>query len=155
METQTLHPKPIVVAVDGSEESSAALAWAAGRAAGTGERLRVLTSYEQPFPSTDSVGEYWRELLAAKRAARVRAEAAITDVLGHADVDHVIHLGPVERVLVEMSSEASLLVVGIRRSTTWWSRLRGSIADRIKDQAVCPVVSVPVDSDVGAEPVAA
>ncbi len=151
----TMHPKPIVVAVDGSDESAAALAWAAGRAAGTGERLRVVTSYEPPLPSTDVADEYWRALLEAKRTARRRAEASITDVVGHADVDHVLHLGPVERVLVEISREASLLVVGNRPSMSWWSRLRGSIADRIKDAAACPVVSVPADSAVVPEPVAA
>ena len=155
MKGTTMHPKPVVVAVDGSDESAAALAWAAGRAAGTGERLRVVTSYEQPFPSTDVAGEYWRALLEAKRTARMRAEATITDVLGHADVHHVLHLGPLERVLVEVSHEASLLVVGNRPSTSWWSRRRGSIADRIKDAAACPVVSVPADASVVPEPVAA
>ena len=155
MSVETPPPKPVVVAIDGSDESVAALAWAAGRAAGAGERLRVVTSYQHPFPPTEVAGEYWRELLAAKRSARLRAEAAIADVLGHTDVDHVLHLGPVERVLVGMSRQASLLVVGSRPSTTWWSRLRGSIADRIKDAAVCPVVSVPIESSVAPQPVAA
>ncbi len=155
MRNGTIDEKPIVVAVDGSDASAAALAWAAGRVAGTGERLRIVTSYEQPFPATDVAGEYWRELMVAKRTARERAEATLADVLGHTDVDHALHLGPLERVLVDLSAEASLIVVGHRSSTTWWSRRRGSVADRIKDAAACPVVSVPVGDAVLDEPIAA
>lgn len=155
MAAPAIDPKPIVVAVDGSDESAAALAWAVGRAAGTGERLRIVTSYEQPFPATDVAGAYWRELLGAKRAARARAEATIAEVLGPTEVDHVLHLGPVERVLVNLSPDASLIVVGHRRSTTWWTRFRGSVADRIEDEAACPVVSVPVGEPVLDEPIAA
>lgn len=151
----TMHSKPIVVAVDGSQESAAALAWAIGRAAGTGERLRAVTTYEQPFPANDVAGDYWRDLLAAKRAARSRAEIAIIDVLGHTDVDHVLHMGPVERVLADLSPEASLVVVGNRPSATWWGRLRGSVAERIRDTAACPVVSVPFGAPLVDEPIAA
>ena len=154
MRIAAMKTKPIVVLVDGSDESAAALAWAVGRVAETGEPLRVVTDYEQPCPATDVAGEFWRELIVAKRAARERAEGVLVDVLGHTDVDHILRLGAIERVLVDMSSEASLIVVGHRRSTTWWSRRRGSLADRIKDAAACPVVSVPL-GDVLDEPIAA
>ncbi len=155
MSIAPVNEKPIVVAVDGSDESAAALAWAVGRVAGTGDQLRIVTAYEQPFPTTDVAGEYWRELMVAKRTARERAEAVLVEVLGHTDLDHVLHLGAVERVLVDTSPEASLIVVGHRPSSAWWSRLRGSLVDRIKEAAACPVVSVPLGDSVLDEPIAA
>lgn len=156
MESATVQQKPILVAVDGSDESAGALAWAVGRATGSGEALRIVTCYEQPYPATDVAGDYWRELMVAKRAARTRAESTVVDVLGQAeDVDHVVRLGSVDRVLVEMSPEASLIVVGHRAPRPWWSRLRGTLAVRIKESAACPVASIPVGEAPVDEPIAA
>ena len=41
-------PRPILVAVDGSPESAAALRWARDHAAACGHPLRVVTAYDEP-----------------------------------------------------------------------------------------------------------
>ena len=138
-----LQPTLLVVAVDGSPESAEALRWARDQAARNGSRLRIVTAHALPSVQTDSAGAYWDQYEAAGRRAKERAAAAINAVLGHSDVDHVVVPGPIERALTEHAKDASMIVVGTRRTDGWLSRLRRSATNRITGQTTCPVVSVP------------
>ncbi len=134
--------KPILVAVDGSRESTAALRWAVDYAERANCDVRVITTYREPQTPSYSAGGYWESWIESEKTARERAEAAMVDVLGHAEIDHLVMLGPIERALEEFSDEASMIVVGTRATDTWLSRFRASVTNRITGAVDCPVVSI-------------
>ncbi len=143
--TNSSHPVgPIVVAVDGSPESAAALAWAHDHAAVRRCGLRVVTAFEQPYVGNDAAGAYLARYEAAEQAARAHAAETVSAVLGHDRVDHVVAVGPIERLLTDHAQDASMIVVGTRATDSWLARLRGSVTDRLTGQMHCPVVSVPL-----------
>ena len=57
--------------------------------------------------------------------------------------EHVVALGPIERVLDEHAADAALVVVGTRRRRRWYQRLMGSAVNRVTGRLDCPVVSIP------------
>jgi nucleotide-binding universal stress UspA family protein len=142
---------PVVVAVDGSPESQHALGWAAGVARSDGRGLCVVTAFRSPPVVTDDLGTYWDHHQLTESAARVAAEAAIEAVFGPgAAVEHRVVHGSIEDVLRACAHEASLLVIGTRRTKAWHHRLRGSVTNRVTGSVSCPVVSVPLGDDLAA-----
>jgi nucleotide-binding universal stress UspA family protein len=133
----------IVVGVDGSPSSAAALRWAGRQARATGASLRVITSwhdpsaygYEVPLPSD------WRP---DQEAARIQADAlaAAADELDGVTVETSVSEGQAAAVLVEASAKADLLVVGSRGHGELAGILLGSVSEYCAAHADCPVVVV-------------
>ena len=133
----------IVVGIDGSPTSAAALDYACRRAETTGETVVALHGWHVRAPSTDvwaaaprSVDLGERERLLAESVAGVRED--------HPDVrleQEVVLVAP-ERALVDASASASLLVVGSRGLGYFSGLLLGSVSQAVLHRAACPVAVV-------------
>lgn len=144
MTTQAQYAKEhrIVVGVDGSAPSKAALAWAVGQAKLTGAVVEVVTAWEFPatygYPMTSSEVS-WDDL--AWQVAR----EAIAEVSGDTQPVQIICQvleGNAARVLVKESAGADLLVVGSRGHGGFVEALLGSTGQHCVHYATCPVVVI-------------
>jgi nucleotide-binding universal stress UspA family protein len=132
----------IVVGVDGSERSKAALAWAGRYASLSGEPLTVLiawqvpVSYGWPLP----LPEGWDPVAEARGVL----EREVKEVLGEyrGELRTSVIEGPPERALVEASESALLVVVGSRGHGEFVGMLLGSVSEFLTTHARCPVVVV-------------
>lgn len=144
----------VVVGVDGSDASRAALWWAAEEAALRGARLEVIHAYGlvDGIESVGSATQAEREHDPAGAAARdlideltLAVEGAVpAGVLGMA----IESLDPAG-TLVERADGAAMLVVSSRGLGSVRSLLLGSVSQRCAQQARCPVVIIrpPDDAD--------
>ncbi|GGW08521.1 universal stress protein [Streptomyces narbonensis] len=139
-EHTAVHPPTVVVGVDGSESSRAAVAFAVEEASLRAARLRAVWVWPRSVLAHDDGGEGLaerRRLLAesvAGRAERYPDVAITQDVLrGH----------PVEQLALA-SQESLSLVVG-RRGRGGYSGMRlGSTVHGLLHRAPCPLVTVPL-----------
>lgn len=134
----------IVVGVDGSAGSLAALRWAVAHAAARGLALHVVTAWDFPIESTygdmATGGDFHPVLAAEKVLATALADAGVsTD-------DDTITTAPVQghpaEVLLEMAQTCELLVVGSRGHGKVLGALLGSVSHYLAGHAPCPVVVV-------------
>lgn len=141
---QVEHPIEYVVGVDGSPASLRAARWAADRAARDGAKLVVVHAFQ--IAALPSVAGPMRTP-AMRRSATQRAEERLRACLIDLPdtVDAVIIEGPADRVLIQRSKDAGLLVLGARSQHTHpQMRFLGMTALRCLRGARCPVVMVPV-----------
>lgn len=136
----------IVVGVDGSEHSLAALRWAAEEARLRGCTLRVVaafttplmtTGYEMMAPDPTDLHNATDSLLDAV-VASVRAEG----LLEHLEVEAEVLDGHAAERLIVCSEAADLLVVGSRGHGGFVGVLLGSVTTYCVNHAKCPVVVV-------------
>ena len=137
----------IVVGVDGSDASKAALAWAADEAELRGTDVLALLAW---MP-TVAVGGPWPALVPvsaseeADESAETTLAALVEGVLGKEPkvhiVERVVH-GPAAAALVEAAGHAELLVVGSRGLGGFTGMLLGSVSHQCAHHAPCPVVIV-------------
>ena len=137
----------IVVGVDGSAGSIAALDWAVRQAEVTGSELTAVLAYSYDLAWIDGGMDYvpkWIERTAVE-ARRTLDEIVAERVPETSPV--VVHAmvveGPTARVLVEIAREADLLVVGSRGRGGFSGLFLGSVSQRCAERAPCPVVVVP------------
>jgi len=133
----------IVVGVDGSDSSMAAVEWAAHQAELTGSTLEILMTWEWPTSygwSPPVSGEYDP----AHDAATALAEAVKPVRASHPGVDMVSTIveGHPAPHLIEASKGADLLVVGSRGHGEFTGMLVGSVSEHCVANAHCPVVVV-------------
>ena len=141
----------IVVGVDGSAHSAAALRWAADEAALRSAPLEIVHAWSfvpvatpadsglVPMAWTDNV-----ELLdVTRQAAQDAAAAQVEEVLGadHGATVSVVEGGPAE-ALLDAAEDADLVVVGNRGRGNLAAALLGSTSAKVADSAPCPVVVV-------------
>jgi nucleotide-binding universal stress UspA family protein len=137
----------VVVGVDGSAESVAALKWAAQYATATGATTTAVLSWhfpaaagpapigKAPKPISDEIRAQMQETL----------DKAVTDVFGSPmppGVQTKVAYGHPAPVLVEESQKADLLVVGNRGHGKFTGMLVGSVSIHCVTNAACPVVVV-------------
>jgi len=137
----------VLVAVDGSPESNAALRWAANEAALYRKPLTlvhvvapVLVTY--PIGPVQANVTEWQEQTAKEilDQARQTAEAALD---GKAiEIRTEISYAPIVPSLVEASKHASLVVVGSRGMGRVGRALLGSVSSGLLHHARCPVAVV-------------
>jgi nucleotide-binding universal stress UspA family protein len=139
----------VVVGVDGSTESRAALVAALGEAGRTGAEVEVVATY---FP-TDSWTDATLVLVQSVETIRAdlerRTEKLVADVVlaeaatgGAPPVRTTICEGPAAEVLLERARSAQLLVVGSRGRGAIRGLLLGSVALHCAMHAPCPVMLV-------------
>lgn len=138
----------VVVGVDGSESSRQALRWAAFLATATSSTVQAVTAW-QPLSAngwavgyaTVAVPDYWDP---AADAEKVLVET-VDQVFG-ADrpplLETVVREGTAARVLLELSADARMLVVGSRGHGGFAGLLLGSVSSNCAEHAVCPVFVV-------------
>jgi nucleotide-binding universal stress UspA family protein len=130
----------IIVGVDGSERSIAALTWAAGYARATGGRIRVITGYTIPITifvvPTYNDDDYRRD------AQEVLDQTLdqVGGVLDGIDVStQVLPLRPA-LALFNAAEEADLVVVGSHGHHGFPGMHLGSTASFLVHHSPCPVV---------------
>ena len=138
----------VVVGVDGSENSVAALRWAANYAQATGARVRAVTTWEFPlFPDTSGmVTMPGPDVLAGGAEAILDDAVTRAAIDGTAEIRREIVEGNPARVLLDRSAEAALLVVGRRGHSGVVGFFTGSVATACANHSEVPVVIVPSSS---------
>ncbi len=137
--SETGQPR-IVVGVDGSASSIAALNWAAHQADLTGSRLDAVTAWQWPSkyqwtrtpPDYDPAGDTQKSvdaIIDEVRSAHPSVPIQSEVVEGHP-----------ARVLVDESEGAELLVVGSRGRGEFPGMLLGSVSQHCATSAHCAVV---------------
>jgi nucleotide-binding universal stress UspA family protein len=132
----TASTSPVVVGVDGSEQSMIAAGWAAAEVRLVRAPLHIVVVNDDPARDPSAAA-------AAQRAAQ-HCRAREPEVA----VSHEVARGHPPEVLLERSHGARLLVVGSHGRGRMVAALLGSISATVAYQASCPVVVVREDRPV-------
>ncbi|MER6677412.1 universal stress protein [Streptomyces sp. NPDC000983] len=140
----------VVVGVDGSPSSGAALRWAVRYAALVDARVDAVSAWNLPGADTWSAPAVDADVDEA--AARQALTQELDDVLG-AESAGAVHArlargNPVE-VLLRAAEGAEILVVGSRGRGGFARALLGSVSHHVAQHAQCPVVIVRAESGRG------
>jgi nucleotide-binding universal stress UspA family protein len=141
------HQSVVLVGIDGSETSAVAARWAAREARRLGWTLHVVTSYTLPsFPVASLEGGYSAlDDAPVREAAQVMLDTAVRQLAGDGlVVTSAVETGDAAGVLVDLSREAGLAVVGTRGRGGFADRLLGTVSSALPAHAHCPTVVVPV-----------
>ena len=130
----------IVVGIDGSEHSKAALRWALGQARLTGASVDAVTAWRYPVTYGLAVvpGEF--DLDGDSRKALAAAVAEAGGQTPGVEVRQLVGEGPSAEVLLDVARDADLLVVGSRGLGGFKSALLGSVSMACVLHAACPVL---------------
>jgi nucleotide-binding universal stress UspA family protein len=137
----------VVVGVDGSRASLAALTAAITDAALRHREVEVVTVWTAPTPMPPRDGGLFMSRAARRRALRVQtmSTALATRVAGvRVPVTGVLLDGDPAEVLVHASAGAAELVLGAPRSGTADSGPTASVTQRCLAEALCPVRVIPI-----------
>lgn len=137
----------IVVGVDGSAASSAALRWALDEARLRGAQVEALHAFAYPEVSTTSQAMHLIETdFASFRAAGTEIVEKALGEAGMAaervEVKRSVVEGPPAPALLDAAKEADLLVAGSRGHGGFAGLLLGSVSEQLAHHAPCPVVIV-------------
>jgi nucleotide-binding universal stress UspA family protein len=134
----------VVVGVDGSTHSEAAVAWAMGYAALFNRSLMIVSATGPVGPVeaiSDPLAARQRRRISARQAADT-ALAMVQRAVPGLDVSTVAPTGDARELLVELSRQASIVVVGTRGHGAVNSLLLGSVSVAVATHAQCPVAVV-------------
>jgi nucleotide-binding universal stress UspA family protein len=143
----------VVVGVDGSDGSQAALTQAAIVATRRGARLEVVSAVPVESPWTGSYLLDPSRLGAARTQTETRVRELVAETLRNPSVngagdagriayDVVVVSGPPAEHLVRIAEGADLLVVSSRGRNSLSSTMLGSVALHCSTHALCPVLVV-------------
>ncbi|MER5730102.1 universal stress protein [Streptomyces sp. NPDC002138] len=135
--------RPVIAAVDGSENGNRALEWAVSQALMAGAPLRIVharlyassigsvmsSAFEEPGQDDDPV--------------LIRVRAALAGRTGLPAIEYASHPGTPDNVLPELGGDARMMVLGSRGRGGFASLLLGSNGLACASRAACPVVVVP------------
>jgi nucleotide-binding universal stress UspA family protein len=132
----------IVVGVDGSKHSSAALLWSLAQAQVRSGQVTALFAWQVPFLSFP--GAFDREEL--EKIAKDFLVETVSEIVPTPAVPlrTVVAEGDPTESLVEASRQADLLVLGIRGRSPFTGLLLGSVSQGAAATAHCPVALVKV-----------
>jgi nucleotide-binding universal stress UspA family protein len=138
---------PVVVGVDGSDESYGALRWAIAEAALRHADLHVVNAYDYTRFVTPTGLVRGVDRNTMEHASRTFLEQVVESALGVADhPPHDVALIPspatATQALLCAAVEAELLVVGSRGRSGFTGLLLGSVSQQCAHHAQCPVVVV-------------
>jgi nucleotide-binding universal stress UspA family protein len=151
----------IVVGVDGSAGSDAALRWALTEARLRGSEVRAVHVYQPPHgalaeaavggpglaPAVLAGEELERLRSAADREARAMIGEALqragADVVGGLEIKQEAVEGAAAETLIEAGRGAELLVLGSRGRGGFLGLLLGSVSQQCAQHPPCPVVILP------------
>lgn len=149
-------PRPILVGLDGSENSESAMWWAVDIAVESKRNLRLLTCYSLPAMvglgvSAGYVGplltsEEIRESDALHRSELESMKSKI--IATHPDlvIETFLDQGSPVMALLKASEDASMIVIGTKGVGSGHALLMGSVSYAVAHRAECPVVLVPEDA---------
>ncbi len=150
--TQGDHQAPadgyaIVVGIDNSPASAAALRWAAQHSRATGLPLRLVHAWQLSATGSEALAAGAAYIEAAAADARARATRWVLDTLG-GDAALVrwtlqVYQGGAGPVIVALSRGTPLVVVGTHEHTGLRRAFSGSVSHYVLSHADVPVVAVP------------
>lgn len=152
METPTdAHQRAIVVGVDGSPSSVAALQLAMSLVPLAGDVVHAVSAWHHPVALSVYTPMDWNYEEVAEKAL----DQALHDAFPEgtpAVVERRIRQGNAAQVLIDESKRASMVVVGSRGHGGFAGLLLGSVSSTVAERAQCPVlvshgVMETVDSD--------
>jgi nucleotide-binding universal stress UspA family protein len=130
----------VVVGVDGSKQSDAAVAWADRFARVSGSTIVLVCAWEwaTAYGHPMMFEGYHPDAEAAMLVAKAKAGLKVPDE----QVRTLVQEGPAGKVLVESATDAGLLVVGTHGHRGVNSILMGSVSAYCLHHAHCPVLIV-------------
>lgn len=139
----------VVVGVDGSQASLAAVDWAAAEARHRGWRLHIVCAYAVPAFTVASLDGGFAAVddAAIQAGAQTVLEEATLRAGSELDITSALEVGDPAGVLVELSRQAGLAVVGTRGGGGFADRLLGTVSSALPAHAHCPVVVVPLQEE--------
>ena len=148
MPDQSVHPG-IVVGVDGSTASTAAVRWAAGEAAMRNTGLTIVHVAPPVVPGSSLIAWTGPDPSEVRRAQEEYAQRLIDDAVKTAnDISAGLHIhtkaiiaAPVPSLL-ELSNDASMIVVGRRGGSALAGVSLGSVSTAMIHHAHCPVAVI-------------
>ncbi|MFF3171958.1 universal stress protein [Streptomyces sp. NPDC057900] len=140
VEHSTQDPQYLVVGVDGSESSKAALVLAFEEAALRGCALRAIAVWQPPAFSLHRGDESLR----AERRLLSETLAGWAEKYPDVRLHHEVLTGYPVEVLAEASEHALAVVVGRRGQGGYTGMRVGSVVHGLLHRAMCPVITVPV-----------
>lgn len=142
---------PVVVAVDGSDESLRTLEWAAREAERHRSPLRIVSAPAMPprmraeEGAPQTVGtELHEHAVRAVEAAAARSREIVPGLV----TDAVVLSGPPAVAIADAGEGALMVVVGARGLGGFAALLLGSVSRYVAMQASCPVIVVRDQTDV-------
>lgn len=137
----------VVVGVDGSPASEAALAWAVRYADAIGARLRAVLAWHYPSaagspPTGVAPAGVTSEVEQSSYEMLAKAIAAACGDGQPPEIERKVVYGHPAQVLIDESKEADLLVVGHTGHGGFKGMLLGSISTHAVTHASCPVTVV-------------
>ena len=129
----------IVVGVDGSEQSRAAMDWAIEESGLRSGEVLALTAWSFPYVS-DALGTAWDyEIFEKDAQAILEAELARVQDRGGNVTGRVVEGNPAS-ALVDASRDADIVAVGSRGHGGFTGMLLGSVSHQTIHLAHCPVL---------------
>lgn len=142
----------VVVAVDGSEASKVAVRWAANTANKRGIPLRLASSYTMPqFLYAEGMvppQELFDDLQAETMEKIDEARSIAHEVAPELKIGHTIAEGSPIDMLLDMSRDVTMIVMGSRGLGGLSGMVMGSVSAAVVSHASCPVVVVREDNPV-------
>lgn len=131
----------VLVGVDGSASSAAALKWAYNHAQLNGSRVRAVMAWELPYSPMAALAY---DPSAFEQSAVDALRESLVEVLGEnaADVEAEVVQGYPAEVMIQQSREVDLLVLGNRGHGGFVGMLVGSVSQHCVAHAHCPVVVI-------------
>jgi nucleotide-binding universal stress UspA family protein len=138
----------IVVGVDGSPSSQAALRWAIGQAKVTGASVQAVTAWHYPaaygWEDVGLVGDFQ----GTAQQVLSQALSAASGIAPGVSMDPLVLEGYAADVLLRTAGGADLLVVGSRGHGGLTSALLGSVSLHCVLHAPCPVLVLRQEEEV-------
>jgi nucleotide-binding universal stress UspA family protein len=138
----TSGPGRIVIGIDGSPESAAALSWGIEEARLRGRGLRIVYAFPALVSILGTTAHDYFPQVEKEAAATFEQALAAAPAMDDLDVERSVLPGNPSEVLVDESRGASLLVLGHRGRGSFRGMLLGSVSIHCVQQAHCPVVVV-------------
>lgn len=140
----------ILLAVDGSPCSDAAIDEVGRRPWPEGSTVKVLTAYELPMPPTPEAwalpGNYFEEMdVALRKQAQAIVDSAIQKLKSKSNktitIDGAVLPGPPRAVILDEAESwgADLIVLGSHGYRAWERFLLGSVSQAVVSHAKCSV----------------
>jgi nucleotide-binding universal stress UspA family protein len=147
MASRKIERRLVVVGVDGSTHSVAALHWAARYGEASGAAVRAVFAWHYPTAAGEPPPGVAPEPVRHQTEGleRQHLDDAIAQVYppeARGEVDAQIAYGHPAQVLIDMSKEADLLVVGGSGHGAFTGMLVGSVSLHCVTHAFCPVTVV-------------
>jgi nucleotide-binding universal stress UspA family protein len=134
--------RKVVVGVDGSEASCAALAWAHDAATRAGAVLQVVHAWTYPYEVMQFGGDDPRVVMRDAAQRELAAAVARAEELGPLEIEPVLVEDGAAHALLAAGDEADLLVLGSHGRGGLRSLLLGSVSQTVVQHAPCPVAVI-------------